>query len=117
MLGTPWAPSFDGRILFLEDTGEKAYRIDRLLVQLRQAGVFARVAGVAFGALRPVDGSARERALIAEMVAAQAGDLDCPVLAGVEAGHGTENFTLPFGLRATIESTRRRIVFSETAVA
>ena len=39
MLGTPFAPRFDGRILFLEDTGEKAYRVDRMLVQLRQAGV------------------------------------------------------------------------------
>ena len=66
MLATPFAPRFDGRILFLEDTGEKAYRVDRMLVQLRQAGVFDRVAGVVFGAIRPVEGNTQERARIAE---------------------------------------------------
>jgi muramoyltetrapeptide carboxypeptidase len=116
MLGTPWAPAFDGRILFLEDTGEKAYRIDRMLVQLRQAGVFDRVVGIVFGALRPVEGSEQERKLIAELIAGQTADLKCPVLLGIEAGHGTENFTLPFGLRVRVESARRRIVFSEAAV-
>lgn len=117
MLATPWQPRFDGRILFLEDTGEKAYRIDRMLVQLRQAGVFERVAGVVFGAIRPLEGSAPERALITEFVADQTAGLKCPVLFGIEAGHGTENMTLPFGLRARLESAQRRIVFNEAAVA
>lgn len=117
MLATPWQPDFDGRILFLEDTGEKAYRIDRMLMQLRQAGVFERVAGVVFGAIRPPEGSAPERTLIAEFVADQTAGLKCPVLFGIEAGHGTENITLPFGLRARLESAQRRIVFNEAAVA
>lgn len=116
-LATPFAPRFDGRILFLEDTGEKAYRVDRMLVQLKQAGVFERVAGIVFGAIRPVEGSAQERTLIAEFVAEQTAGLTCPVLFGIEAGHGTENLTLPLGLRAKIESSRRRLVFSEAAVS
>jgi muramoyltetrapeptide carboxypeptidase len=116
-LATPFAPQFDGRILFLEDTGEKAYRIDRMLVQMRQAGVFDRVAGVVFGAIRPVDGSEQERARIAEFVAEEMAGLKCPVLFGIEAGHGTENLTLPFGVRARIESSRRRFVIAEPAVS
>ena len=79
-LATPFAPRFDGRILFLEDTGEKAYRIDRMLVQLRQAGVFHQVAGVVFGAIRPVEGSAQESARIAEFVAAATAGVSGPVL-------------------------------------
>src|SRR5690242_4094407 len=43
MLGTPYCPSFDDKILFLEDVGERAYRIDRLLVQLRLSGAFDRL--------------------------------------------------------------------------
>ncbi len=117
MLGTPFAPRFDGRILFLEDTGEKAYRVDRMLVQLRQAGVLDRVAGVVFGAIRPFEGSEQERARIATFVADQTADLKCPVLFGIEAGHGTENFTLPFGVRARLDSTRRRLVLTEPAVS
>jgi muramoyltetrapeptide carboxypeptidase len=117
MLGTPFAPRFDGRILFLEDTGEKAYRVDRMLVQLRQAGVFGRVAGIVFGAIRPLEGSEQERARIAGFVADQTAGLRCPVLFGIEAGHGTENLTLPFGVRARLDSNRRRLIIIEPAVS
>ena len=116
MLATPYAPNFDERILFLEDTGEKAYRIDRMLVQLRQSGALARVAGLAFGAIRPIDGDEQEARLIARFIAEQTADLGCPVLYGIEAGHGTENFTIPFGIAAQIDAASRRLVFTERAV-
>jgi muramoyltetrapeptide carboxypeptidase len=116
-LATPFAPRFDGRILFLEDTGEKAYRVDRMLVQLKQAGVFERIAGVVFGAIRPVEGSAQERMRIAEFIAEQTAGVTCPVLFGIEAGHGTENLTLPLGVHAKIDSSRRRLVITEPAVS
>src|SRR5260370_42483409 len=95
-IGTPYAPPFDGAILFLEVTGEKAYRIDRMLVQLGQAGVLGRVAAVVFGALRAPHGSEAEHRLIGECVAEQAARLDCPVLSGIEAGHGRGHFTISF---------------------
>ena len=116
MIGTPHAPRFDGRILFLEDTGEKAYRIDRMLVQLRQTGALGRVAGIVFGAIRAIDGNEQETRLIARFAAEQTAGLGCPVLYGVEAGHGTENFTIPFGMVARIDSAARRIIFTEPAV-
>jgi muramoyltetrapeptide carboxypeptidase LdcA involved in peptidoglycan recycling len=115
-IGTPYAPPFDGAVLFLEDTGEKAYRIDRMLVQLAQAGVLGRVAAVVFGALRPPDGSEAEHRLIGECVAEQAARLDCPVLSGIEAGHGSANFTIPFGVRARVDAAARRLSFLEPAV-
>jgi muramoyltetrapeptide carboxypeptidase len=116
MIGTPFEPRFDGRILFLEDTGEKAYRIDRMLVQLRQSGALGRVAGIVFGAIRAIDGNEQETQLIARFAAEQTAGLGCPVLYGVEAGHGTENFTIPFGVVARIDSAARRIIFAEPAV-
>ena len=115
-IGTPYAPRFDGRILFLEDTGEKAYRIDRMLVQLRQTGALGRLAGIVFGAIRAIDGNEQETRLIASFAAEQTAGLGCPVLYGVEAGHGTENFTIPFGVVARIDSAARRIIFIEPAV-
>jgi muramoyltetrapeptide carboxypeptidase len=114
-IGTPYAPPFDGAVLFLEDTGEKAYRIDRMLVQLEQAGVLKRVAAVVFGALRPPDGSEAEYRLINECVAERAASLDCPVLSGVEAGHGSANFTIPFGVRVRVDAAARRLSFLEPA--
>ena len=116
MIGTPYEPRFDGRILFLEDTGEKAYRIDRMLVQLRQSGALGRVAGIVFGAIRAIDGDEQETQLIARFAAEQTAGLGCPVLYGIEAGHGTENFTIPFGVVARIDSAARRIIFTEPAV-
>ncbi|HEY6420895.1 MAG TPA: LD-carboxypeptidase [Candidatus Binataceae bacterium] len=117
MLGTPYAPDFSGKILFLEDTGERAYRIDRMFVQLRQAGVLEQVAGIAIGAIRPVDGSADEQRLIARFVAEQTEGLGIPVLYGIEAGHGTENLTIPFGVRARIDAGARRLKIIEAAVS
>jgi muramoyltetrapeptide carboxypeptidase len=116
-LGTPWAPKFDGRILFLEDTGEKAYRIDRMLVHLRQAGAFDRVAGIIFGAVRPFDDSDGERSRIAEFIGEATSGLRCPVLNGVEAGHGTENLALPFGVRVRLDSAGCRVIFTESPVS
>lgn len=116
MLGTPWEPSFDGCVLFLEDTGEKAYRVDRMLTQLRQTGVLGRVAAVVFGAIHPADGSGRERDLIAHFLAEQVADLTCPVLAGIEAGHGSEHFTLPLGINVRLDGVTQSLIFTESAV-
>ena len=49
LMGTPYLPDFSGAILFLEDTDEAEYRIDRMLTQLALAGILKRVAGVVFG--------------------------------------------------------------------
>ena len=117
MLATPYAPDFLGKILFLEDTGEKAYRVDRMLVHLKQAGVLASVAGIAFGAIRPVDGNEQEARLIAEFIAEQTAGLGVPVLYGIEAGHGTENLALPLGIRARIDTNSGRLTYLESAVS
>ena len=55
LLGTPYFPSPAGRVLFLEEVGEPLYRIDRLLTQLEQAGVFRVCAGVVFGSFTDGD--------------------------------------------------------------
>jgi muramoyltetrapeptide carboxypeptidase len=117
MLGTPWVPDFRRKILFLEDTGEKAYRIDRMLVQLRQSGTFEQVAGIVFGGLPAPDGSYQERQLISQFIAEQTADLGCPVLCGLEAGHGTENLAIPFGRPAGLDSRTMKLSFAEAAVS
>jgi muramoyltetrapeptide carboxypeptidase len=117
MLATPYAPDFTGKILFLEDTGEKAYRIDRMLVQLRHSGALAKVAGVVFGGMRSPGDSEPEQRLIRQFAAEQTAGLGVPVLWGIQAGHGTENFTLPVGLRARLDAGACRLSFVERAVS
>ncbi len=116
MLATPYAPDFGGKILFLEDTGEKAYRIDRMLVQLRHSGALGRVAGVVFGGMRAPGDSESEQRLIRGFAAEQTAGLGVPVLWGIEAGHGTENMTLPIGLDARLDAAACRVSFMGKAV-
>ena len=54
LLGTPYAPNFDGAILFLEDIGEKAYRVDGMFAHLRLAGVLDRISGLGPRPFRPL---------------------------------------------------------------
>jgi muramoyltetrapeptide carboxypeptidase len=103
LMGTPFA--FDpprGSILFLEDVGERPYRLDRLLTQLRLGGILERAAGIVFGEMRTCDepgGAIRARDTIADVLAGFRG----PVLLGFPSGHTTgPTFTLPFGVRARI---------------
>lgn len=116
MLGTPYAPNFNGKILFLEEVGERAYRIDRMLVQLRQAGALARCAGIVFGAIRPFGAEENEARMIHRFAAEQTAGLGIPVLFGIDAGHFTNNLALPFGVPARIDTGARRLTVYESGV-
>ena len=116
MLATPWVPDFKDKVLFLEDTGERAYRVDRMLVQLRQSGALRDIAALVVGAIRPVEGSEAESRAIVDFIAEQTADLSIPVVTGLEVGHGTENFTIPLGVRVRVDAAARRIVFVESSV-
>src|SRR5437773_79096 len=79
-LETPYA--FDppaGCILFLEDVNERPYRIDRMLTQLRLAGILARARAIVFGEMRGCDeGNGQPTAL--EVIERFAADFDGPVI-------------------------------------
>jgi muramoyltetrapeptide carboxypeptidase len=95
LLGTPWAWEARGAILFLEDINEEPYRVDRLLTQLRLAGVLDAAAGFVLGSFTE---EASPLSLLQEML----GSLGKPVLAGWPSGHGTPNRPLPMGLRVQL---------------
>lgn len=99
--GTPYAPPLDGVVLFLEDVGERPYRIDRMLTTLAQSGWFERVAGVVLGSFtegEPGD----DGVTVEEVFDRHFADAPFPVLAGLSAGHIAENEPLVFGVRARI---------------
>lgn len=117
-LGTPWA--FDpppGCLLFLEDIGERPYRIHRMLTQLTQAGLLARVAGVVFGEFPSCDEPGGEHAIrdvLREFVAEFSG----PVLFGFPSGHTTgPTWTLPLGVTARLHTSPAAVIIEEAAVA
>ncbi|WP_433471962.1 S66 peptidase family protein [Spirillospora sp. CA-142024] len=101
VLGTPYAPPpAAGRIVFLEDVTEAPYRIDRMLVQLLQAGWLDGAAGVALGTWKDCGDPAE----LDSVFAARLGPLGVPVLAGLPAGHGPRQHTLELGAPAVLHA-------------
>ena len=105
LCGTPWAPAFRGAVVVLEDVNEPVYRVERMLLQLRLAGAFDGCAGLVFGQFTdgPAEPADATRSL--EEVAAELGhDLGVPTLLGVPVGHIEEQWTVPFGIAATLDA-------------
>lgn len=111
LIGTPYAPSFNGKILLLEDRGEAPYRIDRMLTQMKLAGCFNGIAGLILGSFEECGHLNEIFAIIANIFE----DTDIPILAGFEIGHGKCNITIPFGLGAMLDTERKRLLFYEPA--
>ncbi|MGH7122049.1 MAG: S66 peptidase family protein [Acetobacteraceae bacterium] len=104
-LGSRFALATEGAILLLEDIDEAPYRIDRLLVQLRNAGLFAEAAGIVFGVMPDcTDGINDLRGVILDVLA----DYAFPIAFGLAAGHGEKNLTLPLGAPATLDGAGGR---------
>jgi muramoyltetrapeptide carboxypeptidase len=108
--GTPFAARLDHAILVLEDVNEAAYRIDRMMQQLRLSGALAGCAGLVFGAFteRGDDGDEDGRALdrLLEECAAAAG---VPCLRDVPVGHIDDQWTLPLGATAELDADGLRL--------
>lgn len=100
-LGTPWALDTRGAILFLEDTDEAPYRIDRMLTHLRQAGRLDAVCAVVFGHMRRCDGD--PPGLLDQVLRDVFRDAPFPVATGLPAGHGEPNLPLFLGRIARLE--------------
>jgi muramoyltetrapeptide carboxypeptidase len=104
-LSTPFVPDFRGALLFLEDVGEPAYRIDRSLTQFVQSGLWSAVEGIVVGRTAPVRGESEDD--IRRLFAEAAKRLGVPCWYGFPAGHEGPNHPLPFGVRARIDAKGR----------
>lgn len=117
-LSTPFAfnPP-DGYVLFVDEIGERPYRIDRLLTQFRLSGLLQRASAVVFGELPGCDepsGLLTSRGVVDAVMS----DFNGPVLFGLPSGHATvPSITLPFGVRArVIGGGKPRMILEESAV-
>ncbi len=112
-LGTGSQLSLAGRILFWEEVNEPAYRLDRMLTQLQQAGLLDDLAGMIVGGLRgcgtttPGGGSGVRRFLDGLL-----GSVRCPIYFGFPSGHGAAKVVLPIGLPVTLDSDRGLVSYA-----
>ncbi|MCF8063385.1 MAG: LD-carboxypeptidase, partial [Deltaproteobacteria bacterium] len=112
LVGTPFMPDLDGAILFLEETHEPLYRIDRMLTHLALGGVFERLSGFLLGEF---DGDHSVEDLLA-LLMEHLSPLDIPVVAGLPVGHGNRNLPLPIGLPALLDTGGMRLSWLEPCV-
>lgn len=115
MVGSEFLPSFDGAILFLEDVGESVYRIDRMITQLKLAGILDRISGFVFG--KCTECSAGENSLtMQQLLDDHIKPLGIPAFYGAMISHEDNNITLPVGLEAEIDADQRTIKVLESGV-
>ena len=99
-VGTRGATTAAGTIAVLEETGEEAYRLDRMLTQLLRADWFGGVRGVVVGGLTDCGPDDLVRSVVADRLA----PLGVPVLLGAPFGHGRPNLAFPLGVPATLDA-------------
>ncbi len=113
LMGTPFAVAYKDCILFIEETGEALYRIDRMLTQMKMAGCFDGLSGLALGSFKDCGAYEDIVALVAHLFS----DGNMPILAGLAVGHSEQNLTVPLGITARLDTQRGELVFLETATA
>jgi len=98
-LGTPDQLDTDGGILFIEDIDEYLYAFDRMLIQMKKAGMFENIKGLIIGELIDMKdyddpfGKSTD-----EIIMDVCGDLDFPIISNFPCGHGIYQATLPISI-------------------
>lgn len=107
IVGSPYLPDWDGAIFFTEDVEEQPYRIDRMLTQLKLAGVLNKIKGFVFGSCskcEPGEGSYGGLTL-EEIFNDHIKPLGIPAWQGAMIGHSQPQWTLPEGIQVEIDAT------------
>jgi muramoyltetrapeptide carboxypeptidase len=116
--GTRYQPDTRDAILFIEEVGEALYRVDRMLNQLRLAGLFDDVAGVALGRFRHINESDDDpEAALRDLFTELLGPLGVPMAFGLPFGHAPENWTLPLGVPARLDADAGTLELLEGATS
>lgn len=117
LAGTPYAPVFRRRIVFIEEVGEQPYRVDRLLTQLLQATDLSQAAGIVLGVFADcAPKNADFSFLLPETLRDRLGQLGIPVMYGLPFGHVAHQATFPYGIEAELDAEKRSLTFLESGV-
>ena len=107
MVGTPYLKSLKGHILFIEDTNEPPYKIDRMLNQLLSSGAIKGIKAIAVGSMENCETAPYSWK---DPVLRIANILNVPVISGIMVGHGGFDYPLPMGGKAKIDFTNQELL-------
>lgn len=117
LVGTPFLPDWDGCVLFVEDVEEAPYRIDRMLVQLKLAGILQKARAVIWGTCADCDpGEGFGSLTITDVLNDHVKPLGVPAWEGAMIGHVERQFTLPVGVEVEVDAAAGTIRMIEPAV-
>jgi muramoyltetrapeptide carboxypeptidase len=108
LVGTPFAADLTDSILVLEDVNEPLYKVDRMLQQLLLAGAFAACKAIVFGDCSSGEENESSEGLD-QLLASFAERLRIPCLAGMPFGHIPDQWTIPLGAQATLDTGERSL--------
>lgn len=106
LIGTPYLPSLDGAILFVEDVNEPPYRVDAMLAHLRLSGHLQRLGGLIIGQFTDAAHPDTTAPEILEVFQDYCRDLDIPVASGLSYGHIPVKIAMPIGIKARLTVNR-----------
>jgi len=108
LLGTPYEPQTEGKLLFIEDVNVKPYQVDRMLWQLQQAGKLDGVKGIVFGEMLDCETPGAPPELLDEVILRAFESFQGPIAIGLRSGHVSRgNVTLTFGVEAELNATNQ----------
>ena len=121
LIGTPWQPQFAGNILFLEDTAEPPYKLDRMLTHLSCCGLMDNLSGLILGVFDPGHDDRLEMIRLNEQIWQRVLELtestSYPIWGGFPVGHQTHNYPMPIGMEAVMDSATGTLnFFTENAL-
>lgn len=107
LLGTKFQPGFEKTILFLEDIGEPAYKIDRMLSQMKMAGMFKGIKGLITGSFENCENHEYIEEILVELFE----EYNIPILSGLSSGHGAVNLSLFMGMNIQMDTRSLSIIW------
>ena len=117
MIGSAYLPNFKDKILFLEEVEESPYKVDRMLMQLKLAGILDQIGGLVWGTCSNCVAKEGDISLTMEEVLDDYfSPLSLPVFSGSQIGHISHKFTLPVGALVELDADAGTLKMLESAV-
>lgn len=119
IIGSNYIPNWENKILYLEEVGEKIYSIDRMMSQLKLAGVLDKITGFVFGKCTDCEpgGSGYGSLTLEEVIDHYIKPLGIPAYSGAMFGHVDDNSTIPNGLNVELDADKGTIRMLSPAVS
>lgn len=118
VIGTPYEPKWDDAILFWEEFQTEPHTIDRMLMHLKLAGVLGKLKGMVSGNLTMCKEKKYKSSFfeIEKIIGDHCSEYAFPIMFNLDFGHNCQNFTLPIGVEATIDTYNNRFSIDKPGV-